>query len=186
MNSVTSIQHQAKHVKKTPGIPENAPSSPYGKLKRPCPRLPLPLDWGKIGVTILPIRKREWDMILSDEEFSDLIEEALEDLPPFFRDKMNNVAILTAPWPTREELRSVGVPPGDTLLGLYQGIPLTERTQGYNMVAPDTITLYQGPIEVEANGDRDEIRAWVRHVFLHELAHHFGISDDRLRELGAY
>lgn len=125
-------------------------------------------------------------MILTHDEFADLIDEALEDLPPFFRDKMENVAILTAPWPTREELRSVGVPPGDTLLGLYQGIPLTERTRGYNLVAPDTITLYQGPIEQEAQGDHDEIRAWVRHVFLHELAHHFGISDDRLRELGAY
>lgn len=125
-------------------------------------------------------------MILTRAEFEDLVDEALENLPPFFRDKMNNVAILIARWPTRTELRDAGVPPGDTLLGLYQGIPLTERTQGYNLVLPDTITLYQGPIEQQAEGDPEVIRHWVRHVFLHELAHHFGISDDRLRELGAY
>ncbi|MBP6470663.1 MAG: metallopeptidase family protein [Chloroflexi bacterium] len=125
-------------------------------------------------------------MILTRAEFENLVDEALENLPPFFRDKMNNVAILIARWPTRTELRDAGVPPGDTLLGLYQGIPLTERTQGYNLVLPDTITLYQGPIEQQAEGDPEAIRHWVRHVFLHELAHHFGISDDRLRELGAY
>lgn len=124
--------------------------------------------------------------MLSQTEFEALIEEAIESLPPFFRDRMDNVAVLTAVWPTRAELKSADVPPGDTLLGLYEGIPLTERTQGYNMVAPDTITLYQGPIEAEAEGDPDAVRYWVRHVFLHELAHHFGISDDRLRELGAY
>ena len=125
-------------------------------------------------------------MILTRAEFEDLVDEALENLPPFFRDKMNNVAILIARWPTRAELRDADVPPGDTLLGLYQGIPLTERTQGYNLVVPDTITLYQGPIEQTAEGDPEAIRHWVRQVFLHELAHHFGISDDRLREFGAY
>jgi len=125
-------------------------------------------------------------MILSRAEFEDLVDEALENLPPFFRDKMDNVAILVAPWPTRSELDGARVGPGGTLLGLYQGIPLTQRNQGYNLVAPDTITLYQGPIEQTAQGDPEAIRHWVRHVFLHELAHHFGISDDRLRELGAY
>ena len=99
---------------------------------------------------------------------------------------MNNVALLVAPWPTRSELDGARVGPNGMLLGLYQGIPLTRRNQGYNMVAPDTITLYQGPIELTAHGDPEAIRHWVRHVFLHELAHHFGISDDRLRELGAY
>ena len=125
-------------------------------------------------------------MILTRIEFEQLVDEALEALPPFFRDRMENVAVLTAVWPTRAELADAGVEPGNTLLGLYHGVPLTERTQGYNLVAPDTITLYQGPIEQQAGPDREALREWVRHVFLHELAHHFGISDDRLRELGAY
>jgi len=125
-------------------------------------------------------------MKLTPDEFAALVDEALESLPPFFRDKMNNVAILVSPWPTQTELDGARVGPGGTLLGLYQGIPLTRRNQGYNLVAPDTITLYQGPIEQTARGEPEAIRHWVRHVFLHELAHHFGISDDRLRELGAY
>ncbi len=125
-------------------------------------------------------------MILTTAEFEALVDEAIENLPPFFRDKMNNVAVVVARWPTRAELKYAGVGPGETLMGLYDGIPLTERTQGYNLVTPDVITLYQGPIEQEAGDDHEAIRYWVRHVFLHELAHHFGISDDRLRELGAY
>ncbi|MBK6710010.1 MAG: metallopeptidase family protein [Chloroflexi bacterium] len=125
-------------------------------------------------------------MMLTDQEFADLVDEAIEILPPFFRDKMNNVAVLTAVWPTQAELNAADVAPGGTLLGLYHGIPLTQRNQGYNLVTPDTITLYQGPIERQAGYNLEAIRHWVRHVFLHELAHHFGISDDRLRELGAY
>lgn len=125
-------------------------------------------------------------MILKPTEFEALVDEAIESLPPYFRDKMNNVSVVVARWPTREELRYAGLGPGETLLGLYDGVPLTERTQGYNLVTPDVITLYQGPIEQEAGNDYEAIRHWVRHVFLHELAHHFGISDDRLRELGAY
>jgi predicted Zn-dependent protease with MMP-like domain len=125
-------------------------------------------------------------MILPMTEFEALVAEALDDLPDFFRDKMENVAVLVEPWPGRDALARAGVAQGQTLLGLYTGVPLTQRTQGYNMVPPDTITLYQGTIEMRAGGDPAAIRYWARHVFLHELAHHFGISDARLRELGAY
>jgi predicted Zn-dependent protease with MMP-like domain len=72
------------------------------------------------------------------------------------------------------------------LLGLYHGIPLTERTQAYNLVTPDTVTLFQGPIELVAGPDHQAIKEQVRRTVAHEIAHHFGISDDRLRELGAY
>lgn len=125
-------------------------------------------------------------MILSEEAFEELVIEALDSLPHFFKEKMENVAILVKRWPSQEELTRAGIAPGNTLLGLYTGIPLTQRTQGYSMVPPDTITLYQGTIEMRAGNDYEAIRYWARHVFLHELAHHFGISDDRLRELGAY
>lgn len=125
-------------------------------------------------------------MILSRDEFETLIAEAIDSLPDFFREKMENVVVLVQTWPSQEDLNRVGLPAGHTLLGLYSGIPLTKRTRGYNLVPPDTITLFQGTIELRAENDRKAIHYWVRHVFLHELAHHFGISDDRLRELGAY
>ena len=125
-------------------------------------------------------------MILPGDEFEKLVAEAIDNLPDFFREKMENVAVLVKQRPSQEELERAGVAPDHTLLGLYSGIPLTQRNRGYNMVPPDTITLYQGAIEMRAGNDYAAIRYWVRHVFLHELAHHFGISDDRLRELGAY
>ena len=104
---------------------------------------------------------------------------------------MDNLVVLVEKWPSRQLLRQMDVPAGETLLGLYHGIPLTERTQGYNLVAPDTITLFQGPIEAAA-ADWDEgeyferVREEVRHTVVHEIAHHFGIDDDRLHQLGAY
>jgi len=124
-------------------------------------------------------------MILSLAEFDNLVAEALDLLPVYFQEKMENVEVLVKSWPSRDELRRVGVPSNHTLLGLYSGIPLTERTHSYGLVLPDTITLYQGPIE-NAAGSREEIVHVVRHTVIHEIAHHFGISDDRLRELGAY
>ncbi len=124
--------------------------------------------------------------MLPRSQFEDLVDEALASLPTYFQEKMDNVAVLVATWPTRDDLRRADVPSGHTLLGLYSGIPLTRRTSGYNLVAPDTITLFQGPIEAMAGGELTRIREQVRHTFIHELAHHFGISDDRLRELGAY
>lgn len=124
--------------------------------------------------------------MLAEEQFERLVAEALDELPPFFQDKMDNVEVLIRRWPLRQDLRTAGVPAGHTLLGLYHGIPLTERTQGYNLVTPDTITLFQGPIEQAAGSDPESIRSQVRHTVVHEIAHHFGISDDRLHELGAY
>ncbi len=128
--------------------------------------------------------------MLASERFEELVGEALDDLPPFFQAHMNNVVVLVEVWPSRRTLREVGLPPDQTLLGLYTGIPLTERTQSYNMVPPDTITLYQGPIEkaaAEWEGDfLENVREEVRHTIIHEIAHHFGIDDDRLVELGAY
>ncbi len=125
-------------------------------------------------------------MWLDAAAFEELVLEAVENMPEFWREQFRNIDILIKPWPSRTELREAGVPAGQTLLGLYTGIPLTERTSAYNLAPPDTITLYQGPIELEAGPDQAAIRQLVRHVTIHEFAHHFGISDDRLRELGAY
>lgn len=124
--------------------------------------------------------------MIDSAEFERLVAEALDQLPPFFQERMNNVEVLVQEWPSRHDLREAGLASRHHLLGLYHGIPLTARTQGYNLVPPDTITLYQRPIELVAGDDPEEIRAQVQHTVIHELAHHFGISDERLRELGAY
>jgi predicted Zn-dependent protease with MMP-like domain len=123
--------------------------------------------------------------MLSRSEFEQLVAAALDDLPPFFHEKMSNVEVIIETWPTREDLRTAGVPFGQTLLGLYQGVPLTQRGSHYQLTLPDRITIFQGPLEL-AYQTPEGIQEGVRHTVIHELAHHFGISDDRLRELGAY
>ncbi len=76
-----------------------------------------------------------------------------------------------------------GLPPGESMYGFYRGIPLTERDSGYNLVAPDVIHIYQEPLEEDFERE-DELMAEIRTTVLHELAHFFGIDDDRLEELG--
>jgi predicted Zn-dependent protease with MMP-like domain len=117
--------------------------------------------------------------------FERLVAEALDSLPSEFQEKLENVDVVIRPWPTREELRRMGLSPGQTLFGLYEGVPLTKRTSRYGMVLPDRITIYQGPIEAYCR-TAEEVRRKVRQVVMHEMGHHFGISDERLRELGAY
>jgi predicted Zn-dependent protease with MMP-like domain len=121
----------------------------------------------------------------TDEEFEQMVIEALEALPVFFKERLQNVDVIVADWPTEAEQQSVNLKPGHMLFGLYQGIPLTRRTGSYNMVLPDKITVYRLPIEMAYRTPK-RIKEQVQHVVKHELAHHFGISDDRLRELGAY
>jgi predicted Zn-dependent protease with MMP-like domain len=119
-----------------------------------------------------------WVMLnpLTDNEFEAWAEEAVDALPPPLRRAMSNVAIVIEEEP----------PPGMPLLGLYEGIPLTRRSSSYAGALPDKITIYRGPLERYYGRDRDELRAQVRRVVLHEIAHHFGISDERLHELDRY
>ena len=119
------------------------------------------------------------------EAFEKRVAEALAGLPQELREKMDNVEIVVRDRPSRQELQRVGLRPGDSLFGLYEGIPLTQRTSHYGMVLPDKITLYQAVIEAHCRSEAEIVRT-VRRTLLHELAHHVGISDDRLRELGAY
>jgi predicted Zn-dependent protease with MMP-like domain len=119
------------------------------------------------------------------EEFEQLVAQALDDLPDFFKEKLQNVEVVVADWPTEAELRAVGLKPGHLLFGLYQGIPLTRRTSHYGLVLPDKITIYRLPI-VQVCRTPEKIIRQVQRTVKHELAHHFGISDDQLRKLGAY
>lgn len=118
-------------------------------------------------------------------EFEELVAEALANLPREFQEKLDNITIEVKDWPSRRELLRAGLRPGQTLLGLYHGIPLPQRDRGYNLVLPDRITLYRIPIE-QAGRTPAGIRQQIRRTVLHEIAHHFGISDERLRELDAY
>ena len=119
------------------------------------------------------------------EEFEAFVVDAVADLPRDFQERLENIQIEVREWPSRSELAGAGLRPGQTLLGLYHGIPLTHRGQGYNLVLPDRITLYRGPI-LQVVHTPEAIRRQIRHTVLHEIAHHFGISDQRLHELGAY
>jgi predicted Zn-dependent protease with MMP-like domain len=113
---------------------------------------------------------------VSSDEFERQVEIALESLPDDLRGFMSNVELVVEDEP----------PAGLPLLGLYQGVPLTRRGSGYAAVPPDKITIYRGPLERLYGGSQDRLTREIRRVVLHEIAHHFGISDERLRELDRY
>ena len=124
---------------------------------------------------------------MDSETFAGLVADALDSLPRVFIERLDNVEVLIEEWPRPEDLEEVGMESRDraSLLGLYHGVPLTRRTSFYSSL-PDTITIYQKPIERVAGQDEEKIREQVRHTVIHEIAHYYGISDDRLGELGAY
>jgi len=115
-------------------------------------------------------------VVTEPEAFEGYAEDALESLPDELRAQMSNVEIVIDEEP----------PHGQPLLGLYQGIPLTRRTSYYGGVLPDKITLFRGPILRLYGNDAERLRREVRRVVLHEIAHHFGISDERLVEIDRY
>lgn len=112
--------------------------------------------------------------------FEELVADALDSLPEEIAAAMENVEVVVEDEPSREDLARL--PRGHTLLGLYHGIPLTNR-YGYGNAMPDKISIFRGPI-TRAARTRDAIREQVRRTVIHEVAHHFGISDERLHELG--
>ncbi|MCJ7667984.1 MAG: metallopeptidase family protein [Anaerolineae bacterium] len=116
------------------------------------------------------------------EEFERLVAEALEELPEEFQKRLDNVDVVVAAEPTRVQRERAGIGSHQTLFGLYEGVPLTKRDRGYHLVLPDKITIFQRPMEAVCRTD-EEIRNLVRKTVMHEIAHHFGIGDERLREL---
>lgn len=114
--------------------------------------------------------------------FERLVAEALEELPEEFQKRLDNVDLVVAAHPTREQMERAGLGPRQTLFGLYEGVPLTKRDRGYHLVLPDKITIFQRPVEAVCRTN-EEIRNLVRETVMHEIAHHFGIGDERLREL---
>lgn len=120
---------------------------------------------------------------MSDEEFEKLIEEGYEKLPEWVRAKIKNVALLVEDEPSAEVRERESLGPDDTLLGYYQGIPLTERGEGYGLGAtmPDTITLYRIPIEIAAEEDGLPIAQVIAETIWHEFAHYFGMDEHEVR-----
>ncbi len=116
------------------------------------------------------------------ERFEQLVAQAVASLPEEFRSRLENIDVVVADKPTYRQLRQSRLGRGNTLLGLYEGVPLTERGSYYGMVVPDKITVFQEPIVAMCRSDAD-IKAEVRRVVQHEIAHHFGIGDARLEEL---
>ena len=116
------------------------------------------------------------------ERFEQLVARAVDSLPEEFRTKLENIDVVVDDWPTQAQLGSVGLKRGETLLGLYEGVPLTKRSRHYGLVPPDKITIFQKVIETKCRHEV-EITAEIQRVVRHEIAHHFGISDTRLRQL---
>jgi predicted Zn-dependent protease with MMP-like domain len=116
------------------------------------------------------------------EKFELLVLRAVESLPEEFRTRLENIDVVVEDWPTGSQMAQVGLGRGQTLLGLYQGVPRTRRSAHYGMVPPDKITIFQKPIEAKCRDDA-RITAEIQRVVRHEIAHHFGIGDRRLREL---
>jgi predicted Zn-dependent protease with MMP-like domain len=109
-------------------------------------------------------------------DFERAVQDALDSLPDALRRRLSNLAVVVEDEP----------PFGEPLLGLYQGVPLTRRGVFYGGVLPDKISIYRGPLERIYGPDPDRLRREIRRVVLHEIAHHFGISDERLVEIDRY
>ena len=120
--------------------------------------------------------------LMRRDRFRELVDEALGTIPPEFRRAMENIAIVVETAPSAEQLSDVGIEPPDTLFGLYEGTPLTERGWADGGRLPDKITLFQGPIE-DASADEDDLVVAIGETLIHELGHYFGMSEDEIMEI---
>jgi predicted Zn-dependent protease with MMP-like domain len=116
------------------------------------------------------------------ERFEWLVARAVQALPEEFVTRLENIDVVVEDWPTVHQLTKAGLRRGQTLLGLYEGVPLTKRGGHYGLVPPDKITIFRKPIEVKSRCDA-EIIAEIQRVVKHEIAHHFGIGDARLEQI---
>ncbi len=131
-------------------------------------------DTATPACTITPVNRETVD-------FYELVERALEGLPPELAELLDNVAIVVDDWPDPSSPLVAGGE-AETLYGLYEGVPLTERGSGYYGILPDKITIFRGPLERDFW--QEELEEQIRITVVHEVAHHFGFDEDRLEELG--
>ena len=119
---------------------------------------------------------------MTRDEFRELVEDALDSITDRFRDAMQNIAIVVEDEPTSEQLAEVDIEPPDTLLGLYEGTPLTERQWDDGNRLPDKVTLFQFPIE-DASDDEDDVVVAIGETLIHEIGHYFGLSEDEIQAI---
>jgi predicted Zn-dependent protease with MMP-like domain len=120
--------------------------------------------------------------MMERDKFESLVDQAIRELPPEFKRKLENVVVIVEDRPSEELLDDLGIMSGDTLFGLYEGTPLTER--GFNTpLHPDRIWIFQGPIE-EACESEEDITEEIKITIVHEVAHFFGLDDEYLEGLG--
>ena len=115
--------------------------------------------------------------------FEELISDAIRELPEEFRKRLNNVAIIVEDYPSEELIERMSLDPGDTLFGLYEGVPLTERGFFAEPLYPDRILIFQRAIEDECDSP-EEVKDELKTTLVHEVAHFFGMDDDYLEEIG--
>lgn len=120
---------------------------------------------------------------VSEEEFQQLMEQAMESIPKKFKERMDNIAFLVEQYPSPSDLSRLGMTNGRQLLGLYSGIPYTHRNTWYAGTMPDRIILFQKNIEAICRTN-EELNAKIREVVIHEIAHYFGMTDKEIREAG--
>jgi len=122
-------------------------------------------------------------MKLSRRAFEALVARALDALPPLVQERMENIDVVIEDWPTDEQYERLGLAPDEVLFGLYEGTPLLERGITATPLLPDKITIFKGPLE-QLCDTAEQVAEEIRRTVVHEVAHHFGIDEDRLRELG--
>lgn len=115
--------------------------------------------------------------------FERLVADALDALPEFFQEKLDNVVVVVEDWPDQETMQRAGVGSPVQLLGFYHGVPQTKRSHNYGLVPPDKISIYQRPIEMRCR-TMDQVRMTIHRVLRHEIGHHFGLGEDQLRKIG--
>ncbi|OGL42908.1 MAG: hypothetical protein A2042_01840 [Candidatus Schekmanbacteria bacterium GWA2_38_11] len=116
------------------------------------------------------------------EEFEKLVERAISDLPAKFKKRMKNVAVVVEDEPSNEILLKMGLNSKQTLLGLYQGVPLSKRDSNYCNVLPDKITIFKKPIEA-INQNKDRLEEEIKQVVIHEIGHYFGMDESDLEQI---
>ncbi len=119
---------------------------------------------------------------MTRREFEALVDTALRKLPRTFREKLANIAVVVEDWADDDTLEEMGIEPPDTLYGLYRGVDLTRRDTSYGNVLPDTIQIYQGPIEEDC-ADPEAMADLVRDVVVHEIGHYFGLDDETMDDI---
>ena len=119
---------------------------------------------------------------MTRQKFLSLVDEALATIPADFQAAMQNIAIVVEDAPSPGQLADVGIEPPDTLLGLYEGIPLTERQWAHGNVLPDKVTLFQRPIEADS-ADEDDVVVAIGETLIHEIGHYFGLSEEAIEEI---